>query len=245
MINLIGKTGTSLFRYILKFGFLKGTMLFFRHEINNFEQIHLIFLQDKLWVRNNSTDMKVFVEIFVFEEYNIDLKIKPKIIIDAGSNIGLSSIYFAHKYPNAKVLAIEPDPDNFKQLIKNTLKYDRIETLEGAIWNKTGNLDITGTDAWNFIVQPDNNGEIRGYTLDYIMEKFKIDTIDLLKIDIEGSEAALFESGYTNWLNKTKVMIIEIHDWINLKSSKNLFKAISGFNFTCRVQNNLLVFQRY
>ena len=45
-----------------------------------------------------------------------------QLYIDAGANIGLTSIYFANKFPNAKIVALEPEIDNYIILQKNIQK---------------------------------------------------------------------------------------------------------------------------
>jgi predicted O-methyltransferase YrrM len=47
------------------------------------------------------------------------------LILDCGANIGLSSIWFARKYPRATVIAVEPESENFRMLTMNTAEYAR------------------------------------------------------------------------------------------------------------------------
>lgn len=75
-----------------------------------------------------------------------------------------------------------------------------------------------------------------------IMDFYKIEYIDILKIDIEGSEMELFENNYEGWLSKTKVLIIELHDSKRNGASKSFFKAISNYNFTMIIKEENLIF---
>jgi hypothetical protein len=74
--------------------------------------------KDTMTLRPNTSDMDVFQQIFVNEEYEFSLDTDPAVIIDAGANIGLASIYYSIKYPKAKIIAIEPELSNY-ELLKN------------------------------------------------------------------------------------------------------------------------------
>ena len=73
--------------------------------------------------------MMVFEEIFVEKVYNLDLVLfKPDYIIDCGAHIGIFTTLAASRFPSAKVIAFEPNPDNifffkkFSQHISNVYK---------------------------------------------------------------------------------------------------------------------------
>ena len=87
-----------------------------------------------VYIRENSSDTAVFNQVFYRNEYNIELKEEPEIIIDCGANIGLASVYFANKYPGALIIAIEPEPSNYEMLIKNTANYSNIHCHNNGVW---------------------------------------------------------------------------------------------------------------
>ena len=66
--------------------------------------------------------------------------------------------------------------------------------------------------------------------------------IDILKIDIEGAEKELFSSGFENWLPRTKILFVEVHDDMKKGSSKSVFNATSKYNFRFTMQHENLVF---
>ena len=79
-------------------------------------------------LRSHSTDLAVFREIFLFKSYDITLDVYPKLIIDGGGNIGLTSIYLANKFPDCTIYTFEPDQGNFqvlceKKCASSVLKY--------------------------------------------------------------------------------------------------------------------------
>jgi FkbM family methyltransferase len=123
-------------------------------------------------------------------------------------------------------------------LKRNTSYYDNIFIEQKGIWNRECNLEIfEGPDKkpWSFYLKPTEKpvGEniIEAIGIRELMEKYNLEYIDLLKIDIEGAEQELFESNYEDWLPKVKVMIIELHDRFKPLSSKNFLKVICQYNF--------------
>ena len=74
------------------------------------------------------------------------------------------------------------------------------------------------------------------------MHKYGVSQIDLLKIDIEGSERELFMDSYDYWLPRTKVVVIEFHDWMKEGCSRAVYKAIAQYRFKTMVFEGMLVF---
>ena len=190
-----------------------------------------------IFIRNNTTDIPTFYQTIYNEDYNIAYDFHPKVIIDCGANIGLATVFFKNKFPEAKIISIEPEQSNFNLLLKNTSKYSDVFCLNGGIWNKATNLVIqdSGKGNWGFRCKETSNSNefsVRAIPLGEIIKEHNIDCIDILKIDIEGSEKELFESNVENWLPKTRVIIIETHDRINPGASKSFFKAINDYDFS-------------
>lgn len=78
-------------------------------------------IQYPIYLSNYHVDVTTLFQIFFAKEYEVALNISPQFIIDCGANIGLSAIYYANAYPQAKIIAIEPDRSNFKYLEINTV----------------------------------------------------------------------------------------------------------------------------
>jgi len=79
-----------------------------------------------------------YEDIFLKEIYKFQGKNSKPIIIDLGANIGLSTIYFKYLYPEAKVLALEADPEIFRYLELNVAKraFSGVELLNKAAWKE-------------------------------------------------------------------------------------------------------------
>lgn len=206
------------------------------------KKIYMYGFSSPIHLRPNSSDILVFHQVFTFKGYDLNLGFNPKIIIDAGANIGLTSVYFNKKYPQSKIIAIEPEKSNFELLKINCNNYKNIISYKRALSNEP-NLNINVVDIgygnWGFITEIDNStislktvDSVETITIDEVMKENNLEFIDLLKIDIEGAEKELFESNYENWLPKTKSIVIELHDSMKIGSSKNFFEAINKYNFS-------------
>ena len=234
-------------RYTRRFG-LQGFFLLLKNFLS--KNLVITFASKRfshpIILRNNTSDFPAFHQIFLNDEYLIDLNFEPLTIIDCGANVGYASIYFKNRFPNAKIISIEPDISNFEYLKINTKFYNDIFILQGAIWNKNTNLVIKdiGLGNWGFVIEEllnEHENSIKAYTIQNLMLLFEIDKIDILKIDIEGSEKELFESNFEFWLGKVKVIIIELHDLIRPGSSKSFFKAISNYEYSLKLRGEYII----
>jgi len=124
----------TLKQYMKKFGVL-GFKLYMikKMKIPRIIQVSLPESNDTMKLRPNTSDMDVFQQIFVNEEYEFSLDRDPKVIIDAGANIGLASIYYSIKYPEAKIIAIEPELSNYELLKNNIKNYPNIYSTKSAM----------------------------------------------------------------------------------------------------------------
>ena len=189
----------------------------------------------ELYIRDDKhSDLKVFEQIFNNLEYNTVLQLfllnpffsKPKVIIDAGANIGCTSIFFSNNFPKATIIVIEPCPNNFKILEKNIQLSQStcdFKTYNCALSEKAGKLfsierEIGDATDWGISTTENVEGQIKGITLDEIIVEHQLEYISLLKIDIEGAERFLFKLGNNfSFLKITQVIAIEIHEEFNIR----------------------------
>jgi len=224
------------FDHYRRFGIAGNKLLL--QEKNTSKTLIPVSLKDysaPIHLRQGTSDIPTFYKIFYFTEYDITLNLEPKIILDLGANIGLASIYYSRKYPQAKIFAVEPEKSNYQLLVKNTAHNPNITCLNYGIWNRVTNLEIkAGYDNWGFRTEEvdyENADTIQAISIDKIMEDYSLKQIDILKIDIEGSEKELFQKNVEKWLPKTKAIIIELHDQIKKDCSKSIFKALENYHY--------------
>ena len=225
----------TLTRLIQKFGF-SGLIAFTKIKTGLTKSIQLKGITNKITLRPNSSDITTFKYIFAHGDYEFDFEPKPNVIIDAGANVGLASIYFANKYPTAKIIAVELSPSNFQVLVNNTTHYKNIEEINAGLWPKNETLKFKeeGFSPWGYKVNNKLDGDsisIDSITIPDIIERYSIKKVDLLKIDIEGAEVELFSENYDSWLPRVKYIMIEFHDRSRPESSKTVREALSRFNF--------------
>jgi FkbM family methyltransferase len=193
--------------------------------------------------QNQDYDIKHWAQGHKLIEYHQNhSKERPSLIIDAGANIGASTVYFSNIFAHSRVFSIEPDIMNWNLLQINTSHNENIFNYHGALSNTDGKVSLIdpGRSDWGFMTEPINIlNSINVPTVDSISPNSilshpmtKNTTPLIFKIDIEGGEEFLFK-GDTSWMNLFPLIIIELHDWMLpfSGSSANFLKAVGNFNF--------------
>jgi FkbM family methyltransferase len=220
-----------------QYGF-SGLLLYSKLKAGNTSALEIPGLKNSITLRKNTSDIALFKQMLVHEEYKFKCSFIPRFIIDAGANIGLSSLFFIRAYPEATIVSIEVDSGNFDVLRHNTRSYSSIKPVKAGLWPKSATLKITdpGLGATGFMVQettPDDAQGIKAISIRDILKDHNQSIVDILKIDIEGAEKELLTDDYQYWIPKCKVIIIELHDRKKAGCSAAFFKAFSQFNFEC------------
>jgi FkbM family methyltransferase len=142
---------------------------------------------------------------------------KKPLIVDCGANIGVSVLWFTARYPEAHIVAIEPAPDNFAMLQRNCkgLEVDLRNVAIGPV-DGAAHLSVEGLAGYAYQINLDGHGlPTQLVSLSTILAAKPSSTYRpfLLKVDIEGSEKALFSSGHA-FLNEFPIILMEPHDWL-------------------------------
>jgi FkbM family methyltransferase len=233
-----------LLKYIHRFGFCQGLKVFVLLKILESQEVKLK-KYPKIFLRKHTTDLDVFNQILVNREYNLTEDIKPKFIIDAGANIGLTSLFFADKYPDAKIFAIEPEKENYNMLLKNCSQKQNIIPINKALWYNNEPVFFAKSNSKNshFVSGNNENGElVETICISALIDQYAINKLDILKIDIEGAEKDIFSKNADEWLPKVKYLLIELHDRFFPGCSASVFKALAKYNFSTKVNGELLIF---
>lgn len=203
------------------------------------------------FLRMPSSDAATFEQIFIKQEYDFDVKRTPKTIIDAGANIGLAAIYFSSKFPEAKIIAVEPEDSNFEILKKNVAPYGNIVPLRAALWHENAQINLMdpGLGKWGFMTQEQDGHEqaygevvhkVQGMTVDSIMRQYGIEHIDILKVDIEGAEREIFQDP-SAWIGETDALIIELHEHMKPGCHRSFYNGSNGFDEEWRQGENVFL----
>ncbi len=221
------------FGYVRRFGIWRGVSLWKAlSDQPGSVQVRLPGSREPLRLRTGTSDRQAFDHVFYKSYYDIPLPITPRLIIDAGANVGYASVDFAQRYPEAEILAVEPESSNFAVLEENVRPYPNVKPIRAGLWHRDMRLRIRpGNDLhWSFRVEPAEDSDPNGFdaiTLDTLLEMASAPRIDLLKLDIEGSEKEVFEHAGP-WLQQTQVMIIELHDRFRNGCQSALEHALEG-----------------
>lgn len=175
-----------------------------------------------VFYRNEDEFRRIYKEIFINQEYKFSSKTKKPFIVDCGSHIGLSILYFKSIYPDSEIFGFEPNPENFQILQKN-IKENRlsdVKVFNYALSDKEGVIDLhvsfNENDPWTWgdtIIydmwgDKDNDKKVSVKTVK--LSKYINKLVDLLKIDIEGSEQKVLEE-IENKLHFVNVIVMEYH----------------------------------
>jgi len=191
-------------------------------------------------LRVPSSDVQTYEQVFINQEYDFLVETQPITIVDAGANIGLASIYFANKYPSAKIIAIEPEESNFKLLRENVAPYINIIPVQAALWHKNEEINLVdpGLGKWGFMTEEQDASEnplgvfchpVMAMTIDKIIDDYELDKIDILKVDIEGAEREVF-GDTLSWIEKVDALIIELHERMKPGCNHSFYNGSNGFD---------------
>jgi FkbM family methyltransferase len=208
-----GLTRMLGWRYALRFrGAMLGHRLGWHDGVS--VRLHPPNLLHPIELRLASTDAEVYEQVLADEQYAAVADINAVgVIVDCGASAGYTSAYLLSRFPQARVVAIEPYPANAALCRRNLAPYgSRAAVIEAAIWRQCTRLvlDHSGGNEWGVRVRaarPGETGEIEAIDL----PSLGLDRIDLLKIDIEGSEADLFAGDTDRWLPSVSNIAIEFH----------------------------------
>lgn len=208
--------------------------------------VHVRGLRHRLWVRRRDSDLQVLMQLYAHHECDLQLNAPPRLIIDAGANVGYATALFANHYPNARIIAIEPDPDNCRQFRMNCAQLSNVELIEGALWPHEADLDLCNksiTRSWGLSVREPatGRGTVRGVTVPQILKRFPDQMIDLFKIDIEGAEQELFSEDAEAWIDRVRVIVIEVH---GTQAQAAIDRALADRPFARSIQGERLILRR-
>lgn len=208
--------------------FFKGLYYFLTDaSFRTFVRLSIVYGSSKRYVaktiRINKAKMTVadaksfvwqYYEIFFKRYYTFQTSNPKPIIIDCGSNIGLSVLHFNQQYPNAEIHAFEAD-SMIANILNGNIKSNNISNVKvhnQAVWIKDEPIQFASEGADGGQISENNEGTstIEGIDFARFLERFE--SIDFLKIDIEGAEALLLPH-IANQLHKVKNLFVEFHSY--------------------------------
>ena len=202
-------------------------------------------LSGTLAVAPTDSDLFVLSQIFGWREYATDNATAQQLrrvsadwkangisplIIDGGANVGYSAIFFAQEFPEATIVALEPDRETFERLSRNCQGHPRIKPIHAALWRNTEGVTLQTGDHGSWSHHLGQEGvRVPSTTLSAVMASNPVSRLLILKLDIEGSEKEVVEADPSTVASAMCVMI-EPHDFMQpgLACLTPLFAAVAG-----------------
>lgn len=221
---------------------------FLKHQVNNNAlKYHLYKNKYKVAFRDAPTFLVSINELFINEFYKFRTPKTNPVIIDCGSYIGTSILYFKVNYPGAKVIGFEPDEKNYSLLKLNLDNWGFSDTsaVNEAIWITNGYIsfnesgDMSSKIAGNTI-NTSNTKMVKCVRLKDMLNE----EIDFLKIDIEGSELPVLKD-CSDKLKNVKNLFVEYHGTYNETYKLNeLLEILIQNNFDYYIKECVSVYPR-
>src|SRR5262245_60653570 len=223
-----------------------------RDKPNSVFRVHPRWSMHPLFGRRYSSDLDVFDQIFIQREYECldDLR-EVGLVIDCGANVGYSSAYFLSHHPKSRIIAVEPDPENFAMLRRNLAPYGtRVTLIHAGVWSHTTRLALSecryrdGLE-WSRqvrVFEPGDMEAIEGVDIGTLLKFSGQNRISLLKVDVEGVEKVIFSANYQSWLGRVDAIAIELHDDSTFGDATGaFFTAIEGRGFNVSHSGELTI----
>lgn len=237
-------------RVIKHQGLVNAAKSFSPDQSGKYVMLHPRGCEHPLRLRRQYADQEVFRQVFVYWVYRnpVAENPSPRIILDVGAHVGTASIFFASRFPDCKVVAVEPDANNFRLLLENTQAYRNVEAVHAALWHQDSQLYVEGseTESWASTVNVEGRGKpVQGLTLKTLTRRLGLEKIDILKLDIEGAEKEIFERD-PQVLEGVRALYIELHDYLVPGSARAVYALATKYNFV-KCQNgelDILIFSQ-
>lgn len=224
-------------------------------------EVHCRGLRPGFTIRGRDSDYMALQQTFIDRQYDVGVpRIRKRIrqryrailaegrvpvIIDAGANVGAATAWFCAAFPEATVIAIEPEPGNAGMLRRNCEAYANAVPVEAAIGSSVGHVALlTEVSSWATRA----NRAVSGCVLITVADALALvpnPALLIVKIDIEGFEADLFAAA-TEWLDEVVAVFVEPHDWMlpGERSSGSFQRAFGERDFDLLICGENLAYVR-
>jgi FkbM family methyltransferase len=181
-------------------------------------------------------------EMFVDRIYDPFFEdIKDPIVIDAGANVGIFTLY---AYPkSSKIYAIEPSQSHFdtlSEMLNYNKMLDKVVPIKLALANENGKADLfhplnpTARSLIKLVGEISDKKDteiVETITMDKLFTQYNIDHVDFLKLDVEGAEMEIIGGkGFESICPKINSLLVEWHSWTNTEPYQ-IFNALSDYGY--------------
>ena len=195
MMETVGIDPGKMKKYFIMLKYLKN----YKQCYNSTQKNYYFRNRNILKFIDKSDAENIFWEIFLNNCYALKLTHKKRVVLEIGANVGFFTFYSLLKFPNAKIISIEADPKNFNVLYENIYENNlntQVHLLNNAVFSKKGKVKFYSSNnntGWSSIYNSRGakHGEcfnIETIKISDILSKYKLETVDVCKIDVEGAE---------------------------------------------------------
>lgn len=169
-------------------------------------------------------------------EYSIPRDAKT--ILDLGANIGAFAVWVCDQAPSAKIVSVEPFPSTYLRLVEH-IELNRLESrvtcLQAAVSSVDGVVKFDATEGkrsyCRTILTDDSAAvsiEVPSLRLQKLLDQCAFDTVDCLKMDVEGAEYDILLSADQQTLSRIRCLTMEYHD---SEKAKTLWRHLTDCGF--------------
>ncbi len=224
-VLLLRRTGRTFRALSRGLGVRRSAALVLRTTLRSARPVSFTWpgLAHEVWVRPGTSDIRSFVEVICERVYEwpdgfLPSAEHPDPIIDVGANVGFSALWFNARFPGARIIALEPDRENFEMLRRNTDRVPGIECRNLALWNEGTRLDLDpGYSADSRRVRATGaaggagSEMVDAIDMATLLGEIGTDRVGLLKIDVEGAEWEVFADS-AGWIDRVDMIAGELHE---------------------------------
>jgi FkbM family methyltransferase len=167
-------------------------------------------------------------QIVIGEAYSFSFTGDDPIIIDGGANVGVASLWWRWKWPNARIVAFEPDPRVFEFLTWNLRHHPTIDLRQSALAPREGPQKFysEGSDGGSLVLPTESDDSLMDVETVRLSSLINdLGTVNLLKLDIEGAELSVLLEAESQLVNVERIFV-EYHSFSDKKQELSQLLAL-------------------
>jgi FkbM family methyltransferase len=179
---------------------------------NEVREIALREYPHPIYFRPGTTDTGVIIQNLIRKEYgHLPSELSAEFIVDAGGNIGDSAVFFLNRFRDCRVVVLEPSPRFLEIANRNLANYPNATLVAKGLWSEPARLTLSDNATGSSLLHGHPAVEVECVDVAWVLDKFHVSHIDILKMDIEGAELDVIVRNSESWLTRTRVIIVELH----------------------------------